>query len=123
MSDQTPATNPVNSKSSKVSNTGWLAIVFGTLIVLLIAVGFLYVKQSDPTAPGDVPSIEVLGGGPAGLATNEEVRSAYNVDIIDNPNFTGKDMLKVNDEKLAEFCVRPTVKEVADKAPLDCKVA
>lgn len=57
------------------------------------------------------------------LATNAEVRAAYGVDIIDNPNFTGKDMLKVNDEKLAEFCVRPTLKDVEDKKPLDCKVA
>lgn len=57
------------------------------------------------------------------FASNEEVRNAYGVDIIDNPNFTGKDMLKVNDEKLAEFCVRPTVKEVQKKKPLDCKVA
>lgn len=123
MSAQTPTPSSSEAKSAKVSNTGWLVIVFGTLIALLTAVGFLYANQSDPTAPGDVPSIGVLGGGSAGLATNEEVREAYGVDIIDNPNFTGKDMLKVNDEQLAEFCVRPTVQEVADKAPLDCKVA
>lgn len=122
MSEQTPATSTADSKASKISNTGWLAIVFGTLIVLLIAVGFLYSNQSDPTAPGDVPVIGALGGGSAGLATNEEVRSAYNVDIIDNPHFTGKDMLKVNAEKLAELCGRPTVQEVAEKAPLNCKV-
>lgn len=122
-----PVENPTQSvaetRSSKVSNTGWLAAVFGMLIVLLVSVGFLYANQSDPTAPGDVPVIGVLGGGMSGLASNEEVRIAYNVDIIDNPHFTGKDMLKVNDEKLAEFCIRPTVQEVVDKVPLDCKVA
>lgn len=31
-------------------------------------------------------------------------------------------MLKVNDEKLPELCVRPTVQEVTEKATLDCKV-
>lgn len=56
------------------------------------------------------------------LATNEQVRTVYSLDIIDNPNFTGKDMLKVNEEKLAELCVRPTVKDVENKVPLNCHV-
>lgn len=123
MTEETTAPPESEVKTSKISNTGWLAIVFGTLVALLVAVGFLYANQSDPTAPGDVPVIGVLGGGMSGLATNEEVRTTYNVDIIDNPHFMGHEMLKVNDEKLAEICVRPTVQEVIDKAPLDCKVA
>lgn len=67
-------------------------------------------------------SAAVLHFSPGPLATNEAVRAAYDVNIIDNPNFVGKDMLKVNEEKLAELCVRPTVKDVEKKVPLDCKV-
>lgn len=72
-------------------------------------------------AAGIIGGVIALTSTPA-LATNEQVSTAYNVDIIDNPNFVNKDMLKVNDEKLAELCVRPTVKDVEKMIPLDCKV-
>lgn len=79
----------------------FMILFVGTLVALPFAIIFLI---SSP------------------MATNEQVRSAYNVDIIDNPHFTGKDMLKVNDQKLAELCVRPSVKDVEKHVPLDCKV-
>lgn len=97
-------------ESTKVNNKKfWL---YSGLAILAFVLGSL--ASQAFSAPGGL-------GNP--WASNEQVRSAYNVDIINNPNFTGKDMLKVNDEKLAEFCVRPTVKEVEEKKPLDCKVA
>jgi hypothetical protein len=61
--------------------------------------------------------------GKESLATNEQVRSVYTVDIVDNPNFADKEMLKMNSQHLAEVCVRPTVKDVQEKKPLNCKVA
>lgn len=89
---------PVESKKKKITMA-----IGGITAGLLIAAGVIIMS-------------------PPALATNEQVRNAYHVDIIDNPNFKGKDMLKVNDEKLAELCVRPTVDEVKKLTPLNCRV-
>lgn len=101
---------------------GWIIGIIGAIIGIVALSLYLSMSSPEPLAPGEQPSMGAKAGSQS-FATNEQVRTAYNADIIDNPNFVDKDMLKMNDDHLAEVCIRPTVQEVAQKAPLTCKVA
>lgn len=54
-------------------------------------------------------------------ASNQLVNTVYDINVVENPEFGGGKLLKINDEtKLAEVCDRPTISEVSYKIPLNC---
>jgi hypothetical protein len=56
-------------------------------------------------------------------ASNDEIRSHYGVNVVDNPNFKGATFLKGGDDGLAYVCDRPSQGDVMASKDLFCHVA
>jgi len=103
----TQASTPVtNSKPSAAKGKIALALLMGAIA------GFGINNVVDAVVP-DEPKSE--------YASNQLINTVYGIDVIENPEFGGDKLLKINDEtKLAEVCTRPTINEVAYKMALNC---
>jgi hypothetical protein len=57
------------------------------------------------------------------LATNEDIRISYGINVVDNPSFQDETFIKMGDDHLVHLCDRPTVQELRNSEALSCKVA
>jgi hypothetical protein len=55
-------------------------------------------------------------------AANDEIRSHYGINVIDNPEFTGSTFLKGGDDGLACICDRPSRGDIISSKDLTCRL-
>jgi hypothetical protein len=74
-----------------------------------------------------VASIAFLLFAPAAArvmpASNDEIRSHYGINVVDNPNFKGATFLKGGDDGLAYVCDRPSQGDLLASKDLSCRMA
>lgn len=80
-------------------------------ILVVIAVAAIAVGLIVPTAARAMP------------ASNDEIRSHYGINVVDNPNFKGATFLKGGDDGLAYVCDRPSRGDVMTSKDLTCRLA
>lgn len=98
----TPATPDRVSKSDRFLRNAMIFVALGSIIAGIIAVA------ATPLIAGAVP------------ASNENIRSTYGINVIDNPNFQGNRFLKGGDDGLAYVCERPNYHALNNSKELQC---
>lgn len=74
-------------------------------------------------AAGIVVGLIVPAVARAMPASNEEIRSHYGINVIDNQSYKGATFLKGGDDGLAYVCDRPSTRDVLASKDLSCHVA
>lgn len=80
-------------------------------ILVVVAVASLAFALIVPAAARAVP------------ASNDEIRTHYGINVVDNPNFREETFLKGGDDGLAYVCDRPNRGDVEASKDLSCHIA
>lgn len=97
----TPATPDRVSKSDRFLRIGFNVMMFLCLAGIIAMAATPLIALATP-------------------ASNENIRSTYEINVIDNPNFRGDRFLKGGDDGLAYVCERPNHHALNNSKELQC---